>query len=122
MITHLLPPDVAEAILGDLHEEARLRRAGRWWVYWQVGRSLRPLLARAIERQGATTVGLWFFAGYFVFALPVFGLGSVRDFVLTQVPLRTGADAGPLWLAVLAASNLLGIAFGSWLAWKRITR
>jgi hypothetical protein len=116
-----LPPDVTEAILGDLHEEARLRRAGRAWVYWQASRSMWPLAVRAIEREGAINVGLWFLAGYLVFAIPVFGVGSIRDFVLTQVPLRAGAAAGPVWIAVLVVSNLSGMAFGCWLALKRMT-
>lgn len=117
-----LPPDVSEAILGDLVEEARLRRAGRWWIYWQLSRSVWPLVHRGAEREGAVNVGLWFLAGYFLFAIPLFGMGSVRDFVLTQVPLRTGAEAGPVWAAFLVAANLAGVAFGSWLALRRMAR
>jgi hypothetical protein len=115
-----LPPDVSEAILGDLHEEARLRRAGRAWIYWQLWRSTAPLLARAIERHGVINVGLWFLAGYFVFALPAFAAGSIRDFVLTQVPLRAGAEAGGVWLLMLSLAHFGGVVFGSWLALRRL--
>jgi hypothetical protein len=121
-MTIFLPPDVSEAILGDLVEEARLRRSGRIWIYWQLARSVWPLVARAAEREGITNVALWFFAGYFVFGVPLFGIGSIRDFVLTQVPLRTGAEPGPLWIGFAVVANAAGLVFGCWLALRRMGR
>ena len=115
-----LPPGVREAILGDLVEEARLRRSGRLWIYWQLARSVWPLLARAAERAGVINVALWFVAGYFVFALPLFAIACIRDFVLTQVPLRTGADPGPVWMVLLLTLNAAGLVLGSWLALRRM--
>ena len=117
-----LPTDVSEAILGDVEEEARLRRAGRWWIYWQLIRSSWPLIVRATEREGLVNIALWFFAGYFFFAFPLVALSSIRDFVLTQVPLRTGADPGPVWMAILVIGNVKGVVFGSWLALRRLGR
>jgi ABC-type thiamin/hydroxymethylpyrimidine transport system permease subunit len=120
MISLFLPPDVTEAIIGDLQEEARLRRAGRLWIYWQLMRSTWPLLVRAVEREGAINVGLWFVAGYLAFLVPLVGAASIRDFVLTQVPLRAGAGAGAIWIAVVIVANLAGVIFGTCLALKRM--
>ena len=120
MISLFLPPDVTEAIIGDLQEEARLRRAGRLWIYSQLMRSIWPLLARAVEREGAINVGLWFVAGYLAFLVPLVSAASIRDFVLTQVPLRAGAEAGAIWIAVVIGANLAGVIFGTCLALKRM--
>jgi hypothetical protein len=117
-----LPADISEAILGDLEEEARRRLGGRWWIHWQLLRSSWPLIVRATEREGLVNVALWFFAGYFFFAFPLVALSSLRDFVLTQVPLRTGADPGPVWMAILVIGNVKGVMFGSWLALRRLGR
>jgi hypothetical protein len=112
MISLFLPADVAEAIIGDLREEARLRRVGRVWIYSQ--------LARAIERAGAINVGLRFVAGYLTFLVALASIASIRDFVLTQVPLRAGAEAGPIWIVIVILSNIAGITCGTCLALKRM--
>jgi hypothetical protein len=120
MISLFLPADVAEAIIGDLREEARLRRVGRVWIYSQLLRSTWPLLARAIERAGAINVGLRFVAGYLTFLVALASIASIRDFVLTQVPLRAGAEAGPIWIVIVILSNIAGITCGTCLALKRM--
>lgn len=112
-----LPADLADAILGDLIEEFRVRArhepaAARAWLYGQLARSVVPLLLLGVRRAGPI-VSLVALAGSTLCgAVALEAYRSIWTHVLFWVPLRAGHTPGAGWLFFGAAFSAVASAVG----------
>lgn len=127
-----LPKELAQALLGDLVEEAGARSehgpgAARRWLYVQLTRSIPALFLLALRRAhphvvAAAALGSACAGGA---AFGVFR--ALWSEVLFLVPLRAGHDPTAGWLvfgaALVTASSALGAVLGAlgarFVAWGR---
>jgi hypothetical protein len=114
LLESTLAPSARDAVAGDLHEEFvtsvvpdRGVTRARWWYWWQVARSLAPLLFRSWERAslGRSTAGI--VVGAAIATVPATLLVMLRTFVLQQVPLKTTSELSTIFAAGLASVVLL---------------
>lgn len=105
----------AEYLAGDLEEEfaqvcqARTRRAGERWYWWQVVRSVAPLLGLRMKSGELRQAAAGALLGV---AIPLLLLDRMWSFVYSQIPLKDGIARAPEFLAVNVFCVCLGAAIG----------
>jgi hypothetical protein len=112
-----LPADLAEAILGDLIEEFRVRArhepaAARAWFYGQLARSVVPLAILGIRRAGPLVTVTAISSSTLAGAIALVAVRSLWAHVLFWVPLRAGHAPGAGWLFFGAALSTVAAAVG----------
>jgi hypothetical protein len=110
----------ADCVAGDLEEEFKLvcqtrdRAAGARWYFWQVVRSVTPLMRLRMRSGGLRQTTL---VALLSVAVPLLLLDRLWSFIYSQIPFKDGTGRAPEFLAVNLISVCLGAAIAS--RWDR---
>jgi len=113
------PPDIADALLGDLEEElsllplARRSRVAEFaWYVRQVTKSLVPLMKIRIARgELVASVAL----SQIAFVLPLLAIECLRSFLLSNIPLKDGAEMSSSFISMLVMLSAVFAMIGAFL-------